>query len=51
MNYRPDMVIVKMKDNCDEEYLIKILKDGAEKAKVLADLKMKEVKQKIGLKL
>lgn len=22
MNYRPDMVIVKMKDNCDEEYLI-----------------------------
>ena len=35
----------------DEEYLIKILQDGAEKAKVLADLKMKEVKQKIGLRL
>lgn len=35
----------------DEEYLIKILKDGAEKAKVLADLKMKEVKQKIGLQI
>lgn len=35
----------------DEEYLIKILQDGAEKAKVLANLKMKEVKQKIGLRL
>lgn len=34
----------------DEEYLEKILKFGAEKARVLADLKMKEVKKNIGFK-
>lgn len=35
----------------EEKNLLKVLDMGAEKAKRLADLKMKEVKQKIGLKL
>lgn len=35
----------------DEEYLRKILKDGADKARVLANKKIEEVKQIVGLKL
>lgn len=35
----------------DEEYFRRILKNGAEKAQVLAYLKMEEVRQKNGLKL
>ncbi len=34
-----------------EDYLKKILKEGANKAQVLAELKLEEVKQKVGLKL
>lgn len=35
----------------DEEYLKKVLKDGADKARVLANKKMEEIKQVVGLKL
>jgi tryptophanyl-tRNA synthetase len=35
----------------DEEYLKKVLKDGADKARVLANKKIEEVKQIVGLKL
>lgn len=35
----------------DEEYLKKVLKDGADKARVLANKKMEEIKQIVGLKL
>lgn len=35
----------------NEEYLKKILKDGADKARVLASKKMEEVKKMVGLKL
>ena len=36
---------------CDEEYLKKVLKDGAERAKVIAIKKIDSVKQIIGLKI
>lgn len=37
LNYRPDMVIVKMKDNCDEKYLI----NHVEEVVVAIELKFK----------
>ncbi len=35
----------------DEKYLVKILRDGGERARKLAELKMNEVREKIGLQL